>query len=53
MKYIKVKKFFLQPGAVEKPIKRMKIISTIVIKKLKFDISKKIFESNKTHILWV
>ena len=31
----------------------MKIISIIIIKKLKFNISKKIFYGNETHILWV
>jgi len=37
---------------VEKePVLRMKIISMIVIKKLKFDISNKIFDGNETHIL--
>jgi len=50
---MKVKKVFLRLGVVKKPVKRNKIILIIVIKKLKFDISKEIFDSNEIHILWV
>ena len=48
-----IKKVFFQSSAEKKLVIRIKIISILVIKKLKFAISKEIFDGNETHILWV